>query len=170
MENESSVGWIVLQEFWNDPLFDAPGATRPREEARVSVVLKRRNGSGRKLRFGAEMESPVSVRPQTWTEFADDFEIPYGKWITQEFYVKEGTGNDGRFYMAVTVDGKKTVLIDKAGPTTSTVPGYVPDGQTAWNPIKLYTEGRVPEVFKAAGKTMDVYWDDLEIWRNKRPE
>ncbi len=71
--------------------------------------------------------------------------------------------------MAITVDGKRTVIVDKIGMTTSEEPGYEPDGQTAWQPMKLYTAGKVLDYFKEEGLTMDLYWDDLEIWLDRVP-
>jgi hypothetical protein len=111
----------------------------------------------------------------SWKVENTNFQIPLGKWMTQEIYVKEGgsagnTKGEGRFYMAITVDGVKTVIFDKVGVTASEEPGAVWDGQTSWMPMKLYTEGKVADWFKAANKPMDMYWDDLEIWLNRTPE
>lgn len=170
LENSGTdnIGWIILHEFWNDPSWDAPlagGGTKPRSEARTEIGIVRKNG---KLHYDVVSRCPVQQWPPEW-KVEPTFEIPLGKWITEEIYVKEGV-TDGRFYLAVTVDNVKTVLVDKIGLTTSKVPGYVPDGQTAWNPIKFYSEGKVLDWFKNQNKTMDLYWDDLEIWFNKRPE
>jgi hypothetical protein len=163
-----NIGWMVMQEFWNDPSWDAPlagGGTKPRSQART-VGIVRRNG---KLHFLGKGRCPVNVNPATWEVINTDFDIPLGKWMSEELYVKEGVA-DGRFYLAVTVDGVKTVLVDYTGMTTSNMPGYVSDGQTSWNPIKIYTEGKVLDWFKNENKTMDLYWDDLEIWFNRTPE
>ena len=173
-----NIGWIVMQEFWNDPQWDQPngdGTFKPRHQARTGIEVVKRNG---RLHFGAKGRDPVMEVPapgnNSWEVYNERFAIPLGKWMTQEIYVKEGgsagTANPGRFYMAITVDGVKTVIVDKTGMTTSEEPGAVPDGQTAWSPMKIYTEGRVVDWFKAKGKVMDVLWDDLEIWLNRRPE
>ena len=167
------LGWICLQEFWNDPQWN--DADRDyRQEARTGVKVVKR---GRNLHFGAAGHDPYLEVPapgnNSWEEINTNFDIPLGKWMTQEIYVKEGgsagTKNPGRFYMAITVDGKRTVIVDKIGMTTSEEPGYEPDGQTAWQPMKLYTAGKVLDYFKEEGLTMDLYWDDLEIWLDRVP-
>ncbi len=163
------IGWFVLQEFWNDPQWNAPNRDY-RQQARTGVEVFK---SGRNLHFGAKGRDPVMEVPapgnNSWHVENTRFAIPLGKWMTQEIYIKEGDSKTGRFYMAVTVDGKKTVLVDQTGITTSEEPGYEPDGQTSWSPIKVYTEGRVLDPFKEKDLPMDVYWDDMEIWMNRLP-
>lgn len=170
---DDDIGWIVMQEYWNDHQYNAPNRDY-RQQARTGVEVVKRNG---KLRYGAkgrdpEMENPSSTN-NSWEVTNENFVIPLGKWMTQEIYVKEGgsvgTANPGRFYMSITVDNVKTVIVDKIGMTTSEAAGYVPDGQSSWSPMKIYTVGKVGETFYNKGKVMDVYWDDLEIWMNKRP-
>lgn len=176
------IGWLVLQEYWNDPAWDQPngdGTFKKRHEARTGIEIIKENGA---LIFGAKGRDPVMEVPRpdnnSWVEFNHTFRIPFGKWITQEIYIKEGGTATGRFYMAVTVDGQKTVIVDKTGMTTSEQPGAVPDGMTAWSPMKVYGDGKMLDFFqyhKDAGgmpdpQTMEVYWDDLEIWLNRTPE
>ena len=172
------IGWIVMQEYWNDPQWDQPngdGTFKKRHQARTGIEVVKRKG---RLRFGAKGRDPEMEVPRpgnnSWEVYNEDFAIPLGKWMTQEIYVKEGgsagTANPGRFYMAITVDGVKTVIVDKTGMTTSEEPGAVPDGQTAFTTMKIYTEGRVLDWFQRRGKVMDVLWDDIQIWLNRRPE
>ncbi|OAQ38976.1 hypothetical protein A5893_13135 [Pedobacter psychrophilus] len=169
-----NVGWMIMQEFWNDPswMYQGQIAHRP---ARTDVGLAVRGG---KLRFAAGGRDPIMELPQpgnnSWHVINTNFAIPFGTWMTQEIYVKEGgsagTANPGRFYMSITPDGgTKTVIVDKIGMTRSEEPGFFEDGQSSFNPMKIYTEGKVLDWFKNAGKTMDIYWDDLEIWRDRRP-
>jgi hypothetical protein len=173
------VGWMVMHEFWNDPhTWEAPngdGTFRKASPARSGVEIVKRKG---KLRFGAKGRDPVMEVPapgnNSWEVINEDFAIPLGRWMTMELYVKEGgsagTANPGRFYMAVTVEGKKTVIVDKVGATTSEEPGYVPDGQTAFTLMKFYSEGKVMDWFKRKGKVLELYWDDIEVWMNRSPD
>lgn len=173
------VGWMVMHEFWNDPhTWAAPngdGTFRKSQPARSGVEIVKRNG---KLRFGAKGRDPVMEVPapgnNSWEVINEDFAIPLGQWMTMDLYVKEGgsagTPNPGRFYMAVTVDGRKTVIVDKTGTTTSEEPGYVPDGQTSFTLMKFYSEGKVMDWFKRKGKVIELYWDDIEVWMNRTPE
>jgi hypothetical protein len=136
-----------MQEFWN-PSPNAEGViAEPITRTNVSVYKK--NG---KLHFGATGRKPESVYPPTWSATKDSWSIPLGKWFTQEIYVKEGDENTGRFYLAVKVSGVKTVLVDKTGISTTTGAGYFPDGMTAFTLMKVYTEGKVLDWFKAADK------------------
>jgi hypothetical protein len=174
-----NIGWMVMHEFWNDPhTWQAPngdGTFRKGSPARSGVEIVKRNG---KLRFGAKGRDPVMEVPEpgnnSWEVINEDFAIPLGKWMTMELYVKEGgsqgTANPGRFYMSITVEGKKTVIVDKIGMTTSEEPGYVPDGQTSFTLMKFYSEGKIMDWFKAKGKILELYWDDVEVWADRRPE
>lgn len=170
----NDIGWIIMQEFWNDPQFNAPDRDH-RSEARVGIEIVKKNG---KLHFGAMGRDPIMEVPNasnnSWEEFNYNFDIPFGKWMTQEIYIKEGgsagTSNPGRFYMSITINNIKTVIVDKIGMTTSESVGYVPDGQTSFSPLKMYTVGKVGKTFYDNNKNMDVYWDNLEIWMNRKPE
>lgn len=163
------IGWFVLQEFRNDPSWDAPlagGSFKPRSEQRNEVEIEKINGQ---LYMGAKAKYPIMQNPPEFAVFPTAFPLPLGKWITQEIYMKEGNNQTGRFYLALTVDGVKHVIIDQPMMTMSLATGYVPDGFTSPGPLKVYTEGKVLDWFKAKNLPMDVYWDDLEIWFNKRP-
>ncbi|WP_338792617.1 PA14 domain-containing protein [Bernardetia sp. MNP-M8] len=168
---DEDFGWFILQEFWNDPSYDVPRG-QARKSTRVDFEITRINHvAGSKLRFGAKFRDPINVYPATWEYINPNFEVPLGKWMTQEIYIKEGDNNTGRIYMAITVDGQKTVIVDKITRTVANATSsYTPDGQTAWNPMKIYMEGKVAKLFKDQGKILDVYWDDLEIWFNRTPE
>ncbi len=170
-DSPTDFGWFIMQEFWNDPQFNVPGGQQ-RKETRVDFEVTRlRHVAGEKLRFGAKFRDPVNIYPATWEYVNPNFEIPLGKWITQEIYIKEGDDRTGRIYMAVTVDGQKTVIVDRIGRTVGVATNsYTPDGQTSWNPMKIYMEGKVARLFKDKGKILDVYWDDLEIWFDRTPE
>lgn len=166
----TEIGWIVMQEFWDDPQFIVPGYSHVNQMARVHISVQRNQSKvGERLRFGIQCESPALTWPFAWTVDNTTFAIPLGKWMTEEIYLKEGDANNGRFYFAVTIDGVKTVICDKKGITTSKVSGYIPDGQTSWDPMKLYCAQGPINLFKEKNKFMDVYWDDLEIWLNKKP-
>jgi len=45
-----------------------------------------------------------------------------------------------------------------------------PNGVTGFNPMKLYTSKELVAHVKSKGKTLQVYWDDFKLWKNKRPE
>jgi hypothetical protein len=167
------MGSFSLQEFANDP----PWMTGGKETSLSLQLVKTKNSPGEKLRFNVALRIPAGGNPIApaksevkWEATNESFNLPLGKWMTQEIYVKEGDDKTGRFYMAITVDGVKTVIFDKTALTTHDALFYVPDGQTAWSPLRVTTNDQVVDWFKAQGKSIDVYWDDLEIWLNRRPE
>ena len=45
-----------------------------------------------------------------------------------------------------------------------------PDGIGHFNPIKLYTSKELINYMGSQNKTMEIYWDDLKIWKDKRPD
>jgi hypothetical protein len=44
-----------------------------------------------------------------------------------------------------------------------------PDGVTDYNPIKLYTSKELIDYMGSKGKTLQIYWDDFKLWKDKRP-
>jgi len=44
-----------------------------------------------------------------------------------------------------------------------------PDGVTDFNPIKLYTSKPLIDYMRGQGKTLQIYWDDFKLWKNKQP-
>ena len=45
-----------------------------------------------------------------------------------------------------------------------------PDGVTDFNPLKLYTSKGLIDYMRSKGKTLQIYWDDFKLWKNKRPD
>ena len=71
--------------------------------------------------------------------------------------------------MAITPEGEpKQVVFDVADFTHNTT-DPVPNGFTGYNPMKLYTSKEVVAFMKSQGKTLQLYWDDFKLWKNKRP-
>lgn len=82
---------------------------------------------------------------------------------------KEGNASTGRFYMTIQPDGgKKEVIYDLTKIThNSTDPN--PDGVTDFNPIKLYTSKGLIDYMRGQGKSLQIYWDDFRLWKDKKP-
>jgi hypothetical protein len=38
-----------------------------------------------------------------------------------------------------------------------------------FNPMKLYTSKELIDFMKSRGKTLQIYWDDYKLWKNKQP-
>jgi hypothetical protein len=107
---------------------------------------------------------------KVWEEYNTIIRIPIGEWVTMEYYVKQGSGNKGRFYVAMTRNnGQKQVIFDVQNFTHNTKDPS-PDGFTFWNPLKLYiTNKERMDFIKNNGKSLRLYFDDLEVWKDRRP-
>ena len=156
--------WITLFEVWNrTAAYDYP--------FRFGIGLnKGAYKVGSPLYYRAEAQKIVDKKfVNIWSRVNTAFPVPIGKWVTLEYYIKEGHKDTGRFYFAVTPDGgSKTVVFDLKGDTCHPDDPN-PDGLFLINPLKLYTSGHLVDVMNAAGGTMQVYWDDFKFWKNKKP-
>ena len=107
---------------------------------------------------------------RVWADRSSPVAVPIGTWFTMEYYLKEGDADTGRFYLAITPEGgTRQVVLDHRGFTHHTG-DTAPDGLNDYNPMKLYTAGEVIQYMKDHGSPLEVYWDDLRVWKYKRPE
>ena len=102
-----------------------------------------------------------------WSTGNYDFTLPTGVWIDVEMYYKQGDKNSGRFWVKmkrpedtamVTVIDVHNFTYDPNSPT--------PVPMTTWDPLKLYTSGKVIDHIRNEGGIAQIYWDDLEVWFN----
>ncbi|MBI4975952.1 MAG: hypothetical protein HZC28_00625 [Spirochaetes bacterium] len=157
------ITWCTISEFWNNEWWvkDEPYGFR------ISLGIgKPVNGPG-ELHFILEAQDP-GMKP-VWNADDHDIPVPIGTWFTMDYYFKEGNGDTGRFWMAITPDGgHRQVVFDKTGYTHCTKDPN-PDGLTGYNPMKLYTSKELIAYVRSQGKTLQIYWDDFKLWKNKRP-
>ena len=95
--------------------------------------------------------------------------VPVGKWFTLEYYYKEGNAENGRFWMSIQPDGENKSVIYDLHMITHNTKDPNPDGVTDFNPIKLYTSKELIDFMASQGKTLQIYWDDFKLWKDKRP-
>ncbi|MFD2285833.1 hypothetical protein GJU39_12870 [Pedobacter petrophilus] len=163
----ASGDWITLFEFWNNAQWN-PGATYP---FRFGVTLSKiaPGTVGSPFFFKVEAQKLVSGFVTVWEKSNTGFQAPIGKWMTIEYYIKDGNKGNGRFYFAVTPDGgTKTVVYDLKEDTCHPDDPN-PDGLGDINPIKLYTSNNMVNQMNARNGIFQVYWDDFKFWKNKRP-
>ncbi|MBC7889668.1 MAG: hypothetical protein H7Z13_17470 [Ferruginibacter sp.] len=159
------IPWCTISEFWNNEWWVAGepygfritlGVGKPVEENSELYFILEGENMGQKLVWRADY-AKLKVA------------IPIGKWFTMEYYFKEGNKETGRFYLAITPDGgSKQVVYDEHNFTHNTS-DPAPNGITGYNPMKLYTSKEVVGFVNAQGKTLQIYWDDFKLWKNKRP-
>lgn len=161
--------WLTLFEFGDDIEngLSIPTASR----ISVNVVRKTNYSVGdAKLYLEAQFqEHNPGWQDASWGRVKNTtVALPIAQWFTVEIYIKQGIGNNGRFLM--TLNGN--TVFDQTGTNVSSLfaaQGTQPDGQESWNPMKMYCEKSVIDLFKNASggaKPMKIYWDDIEIKYN----
>ena len=157
------ISWLTISEFWNNEWWVATekygfrltlGIGKPQGESDLFFILNAEN-AGQK---------------EVWGERNEKVKVPIGKWFKMDYYFKEGNAETGRFYMAIIPDGgSRQVVYDVKGFTHNTS-DPAPNGVTGYNPMKLYTSKEVVSFVKSHGKTLQIYWDDFKLWKDKTPE
>jgi hypothetical protein len=157
------ITWMTLQEFWNN----AAGKEFP---FRVTFNLRKTEKGQGELYFGAHGQKKKKGKwEDLWSQVNKTFSVPTGEWLTIETYIVEGNADSGRFKVIVTDQaGIVTTVIDQTAYTYHP-DDPCPDGFNRFNPMKLYTSDDLINFMTDADKTLQIYWDDFEIWANKNP-
>jgi hypothetical protein len=153
--------WLTIAEWWNNAGWT--GETHP---FRITVdITKPVAGVVSTLHFSARAETLDLATNKwsntVWTRVNTDVPAPVGRWVTLEYYFREGDSTTGRFYLALLPDeGARVVLFDHRGWT------YHPDdpspnGLTHLNPAKLYTSKALVEYARDAGQPLTILWDNI---------
>jgi len=165
---ENEVGFLTIFEVWNNKNW-GNNVSNP---FRIKVSLYKEPGTGNDFFFKVQGEKmPVWGNDVVlWEEINFTYPVPLGEWFEMELYLLEGKGNEGRFYMAITDDNNnKTLLFDINNHTVHPNEND-PDGFKHINPLKLYSGEHIINHMKDGGYPLEIYWDDLELFRNKVPE
>lgn len=168
-EYPSRIYWMTIFELWNDA-----GWYNPEWPFRVSMHIEKPSHTpGGNLHFhvDGQQKSPGggSSWSSIWKSTNMEIEVPVGQWMTMEIYVKEGDADNGRFYVAITPDeGVRKVIFDITNSTHHPLDPN-PDGFTDFNPMKLYTSREILQFMQDRNKGLQIYWDDYELWKNRRP-
>jgi hypothetical protein len=157
------ISWLTISEFWNNEWWVKDeqygfritlGVGKPSGESDLYFILNAEN----------------ALQKEVWNAGDGNLskvKVPIGRWFTMEYYLKEGNKDTGRFYMSITPDGgPKQVVFDVTNFTHNTYDPS-PNGFTGWSPQKLYTSKEVVGFVKSKGKTLQIYWDDFKLWREK---
>lgn len=165
------IGWLTIAEFWNNVTWNQnvpygfritlgigkPGA----EESDLYFILDAQD---------CELfENGRQKYTTLWSEVNQHVKVPIGKWFTLEYYYKEGNAGNGRFYMSICTDGAKKQIVYDLTRITHNSKDMDPDGVSDFNPFKLYTSKKLVEYMNGNGKSLQIYWDDFKLWKNKRP-
>ncbi len=105
-----------------------------------------------------------------WEERNSNIPVPVGEWITMEYYMKEGDGQNGRFWMTMTREGGEKQVIFDVHNFTHNRKNPNPNGITFYNPLKVYITDKDAMAFlKSHNKSIHLYFDDFEVWRGNLP-
>lgn len=163
------IDWLTIAEFWNNITWSQSvpfrfritlGIGKPtKAESDLYFILDAQNCE----LFKDDRQKYTTI----WSKINEKVKVPIGKWFTLEYYYKEGNDKTGNFYMAIQPEGeKKEVVFDVTGYTHNTEDPN-PDGVTEFNPMKLYTSKGLIDYMKSKGKTLQIYWDDFQLWKGK---
>lgn len=167
----NTITWLTIAEFWNNITWSQTvdyrfritlGIGKPvKEESDLYFILDGQD---------CDLFDDGSQKYTTlWSDTNNKVKVPIEKWFTLEYYYKEGNAENGRFYMTIQPDGgQKEVIFDLKRITHNTKDPN-PDGVTDFNPIKLYTSKSLIDFMRSEGKTLQIYWDDFKLWKDKRP-
>jgi len=167
----NKISWLTIAEFWNNITWSqsVPYGFR------ITLGIGKPIATTSELYFildaqNCELFADGSQKYTTlWSETNQTYKVPVGKWFTLEYYYKEGNAENGKFYLAITPEGEnKQVIFDLTRITHNSFDPK-PDGVGDFNPIKLYTSKELINYMKSQGKTLQIYWDDLKLWKDKRP-
>jgi hypothetical protein len=166
------ITWLTIAEFWNNITWnqDVPyrfritlGMGKPvPEESDLYFILDAQDCE--LFEDGKQKYSTI------WSEINRDVAIPIGKWFKMDYYYKEGNAETGRFYLAITPEGEKTKVIFDLKKITHNTQDANPDGVGDFNPIKLYTSKGLIDFMRSKGKTLQIFWDDFKLWKDKGVE
>ena len=167
----NKISWLTIAEFWNNITWSQAvpfgfritlGIGKPvAEESDLYFILDAQN---------CQLFADGSQKYTTlWSETNQNVKVPIGQWFTLEYYYKEGNEENGRFFMTIQPDGgKKETIFDLKKITQNSFDPH-PDGVTDFNPIKLYTSKGLIDYMRSHGKTLQIYWDDFKLWKNRQP-
>lgn len=165
------IHWLTIAEFWNNITWSQSVP----HGFRITLGLGKPMVGESDLYFivdaqDCELFADGKQKYTTiWAETNEAVMVPVGEWFTLDYYYKEGDDEGGRFYLSIIPeDGVRQVVFDLRKITHNTQDPS-PDGLGHFNPIKLYTSKKLIEYMRDNGKTLQLYWDDLMLWKNRRP-
>lgn len=165
------VHWLTIAEFWNNITWSQ---TVP-YGFRITLGIGKEGAGENNLHFILDaqdcqlFENGSQKYTTIWAEMNRAQKIPLDEWFTMEYYYKEGDANNGRFYMRIIErDGASHVVFDVKKITHNTH-DPAPDGLGDFNPIKLYTSKDLVDFMHSKNKTLQIYWDDFQLWKDRRP-
>lgn len=159
----NKINWLTLSEFWNNEWW----IEGEKYGFRIGIGIGKPTADESELNFLLNAEN--AGQKEVWRGNNTDFKVPIGKWFTMDYYFKEGNQDTGRFYLAITPEGESKQVVFDIHNYTHNTSDPSPNGLSGYNPMKLYTSKEIVSFMKEQDKTLQIYWDDFWLWKNKRP-
>lgn len=166
------IRWLTIAEFWNNITWSQSIPNR----FRITLGIGKPVEGESDLYFILDAQDCELYLDNTqkyttlWSEINKEVKIPIGKWFVLEYYYKEGDSKNGKFYLAIQPEGGVKQVVFDVKRVTHNSKDPNPDGVTDFNPMKLYTSKQLIDYMRNSGKTLQIYWDDFKLWKNKHPE
>ena len=166
------IHWLTIAEFWNNITWSQTVPYR----FRITLGIGKPVPNESDLYFildaqDCELFADGKQKYTTvWAETNSNAKVPIGKWFTMDFYYKEGNQENGQFYLSIKPKNEQKKIIFDLKRITHNTQDPKPDGISDYNPIKLYTSGDLIEYMKSQKKTLQIYWDDFRLWKDKKPD
>jgi len=166
------IHWLTIAEYWNNITWSQSVPNR----FRITLGIGKPVTGESDLYFildaqDCELFEDGSQKYTTvWAETNPNVKVPIGEWFTAEYYYKEGDSINGKYVMTIQPDGGEKIIVFDLTKITHNTRDKNPDGVSDFNPLKLYTSKNLIDFMRSKGKTLQIYWDDFKLWKNKRPE
>jgi len=166
------IHWLTIAEYWNNITWSQTVTNRYRLTLGIGKPEK---GEG-DLYFIVDgqdcqlFENGSQKYTTLWSEINKNVKVPIGKWFTAAYYYKEGDHKTGRYCMSIQPEGEEKKVVFDLTRFTHNTSDPNPDGVSDFNPIKLYTSKKLIDYMRSNEKTLQIYWDDFKLWKNRRPE
>lgn len=163
----NTINWLTIVEIWNNITWSQ---TVP-YGYRLTLGIGKPVPTESDLCFIVEGQdcilNPDNSQKYTtiWSDRAPKVKIPVGQWFTMEYYFKEGSAKNGRFYMTIQPDGGNKQLVFDITNVTHNTKDPNPDGVTQFNPMKMYTSKELVDYLKLQGRSLNIYWDEFRLWK-----
>lgn len=166
------IHWLTIAEFWNNITWSqsVPYGFR------ITLGIGKPTPAESGLQFildaqDCELFENGSQKYTTlWAETNEAIKVPIGKWFTMNYYYKEGDAKNGRFYLSIAPEGEAEQVVFDIHKITHNSADPAPNGVTDFNPLKLYTSKELINYMNEQGKSLEIFWDDFKLWKDKRPE
>jgi hypothetical protein len=166
------IHWLTIAEYWNNITW----------RQSVPFGFRITLGIGKPVKGNSDLyfildaqdcqlfEDGSQKYTTIWAETNETEKVPIGEWFRLEYYYKEGNEKEGRYYLSLTIDGGEEQVIFDLNKITHNTKDPAPDGVSDFHPFKLYTSKGLIDYMNSMGKTLQIYWDDFKLWKDKRPE